>query len=164
MPDRHALYPGSFDVLSYGHLDVIRRGARIFPKITVAVAINRAKTWPLFTPEERVQMISDAVADIPNVDAQTFDGLTVDFARKLGATAIIRGLRAVSDFEYELQMAQMNDNLAPEITTIFLAPSPQFVFLSSTIIKEIAGYGASISEFVPPNVEAMVKARLGSIK
>lgn len=164
MPERHALYPGSFDVLTFGHIDVIRRAARFFPKITVGVAINREKRPPLFTPEERIQMIHEATADVPNVDAQSFVGLTVEFARKIGATVIVRGLRAVSDFEYELQMAQMNDNLAPEITTIFLAPSPQFVFLSSTVIKEIAAYGADISELVPPNVEAMVKARLGNTK
>lgn len=155
-----AVYPGSFDVLTYGHLDVLRRAARMFSHVTIAVAVNRAKHNPMFSVSERLEMLRTAVEDIPNVDTQSFEVLTVTFARQIGATVIIRGLRAVSDFEFELQMAMMNDNIAPEVTTIFLAPAPQYIFLSSTAVKEIALHGGSISEFVPPHVEQMVHQRL----
>ena len=160
----HALYPGSFDVLTYGHLDVLRRASRMFDRVTMAVAENQAKRVSLFTAEERLEMLNEAIVDLKNVDARRFSGLTVEFARMIGAKVIIRGLRAVSDFESELQMAMMNDSLAPELTTIFLAPSPQFVFLSSTVVKEIARYGSDISEFVPLHVQARVRARLREVR
>jgi pantetheine-phosphate adenylyltransferase len=156
----HALYPGSFDVLTYGHLDVLRRASRMFGRVTMAVAENQGKRVSFFTPAERLAMLNEAIVDLPNVEACRFNGLTVEFARMIGATVIIRGLRAVSDFESELQMAMMNDSLAPELTTIFLAPSPQFVFLSSTLVKEIARYGSDVSEFVPLHVLTKLRARL----
>jgi pantetheine-phosphate adenylyltransferase len=159
----HALYPGSFDVLTYGHLDVLRRASRMFGKVTMAVAENATKRNAIFTSAERLGMLNDAIADLANVEACCFAGLTVEFARMIGATVIIRGLRAVSDFESELQMAMMNDSLAPEVTTIFLAPSPQFVFLSSTLVKEIARYGSDVSEFVPLAVQARLRSRLKEI-
>ena len=160
----HALYPGSFDVLTYGHLDVLRRASRMFGRVTMAVAENHAKRESLFTAGERLAMLNESIVDLSNVEACRFTGLTVEFAQMIGATVIIRGLRAVSDFESELQMAMMNDSLAPELTTIFLAPSPQFVFLSSTVVKEIARYGSDISEFVPLHVQARVRARLREVR
>lgn len=156
----HALYPGTFDVLTLGHLDVIRRATRIFDKVTVGVAENPAKRGPMFTTAERVEMLCAATAGMPRVDVQAFSGLTVAFARAIGARVIVRGLRAISDFEFELQMAMMNDNQAPEVTTVFMAPSPQFSFLSSSLVKEIARFGGDISEFVPPEVGRHLKARL----
>lgn len=156
----HALYPGSFDVVTNGHLDVLRRASRTFSRVTVAVANNSSKLAPLFTAPERVEMLSAAVRTYPNVTATSFTGLTVEFARSIEATLILRGLRAVSDFEFELQMAMMNDNLAPGITTIFMAPAPQFSFLSSSLVKEVARYGGDISDLVPPEVEAKLLARL----
>lgn len=157
----HALYPGSFDVLTFGHLDVLRRAARTFQRVTVAVAANPAKRDPLFTPGERLEMLRVSVAEWPNVEARTFEGLTVDFAREIGAAVILRGLRAVSDFEFEFQLAMMNDQLAPGVTTIFMAPLPQYSFLSSSLVKEIARFGGDVSPFVPPVVQAALldKAR-----
>ena len=156
----HALYPGSFDVLTYGHLDVLRRASRMFSKVTMAITENTQKRPSLFTANERLEMLNESIVDLSNVEARNFSGLTVEFARMIGATVIIRGLRAVSDFESELQMAMMNDSLAPEVTTIFLAPAPQFVFLSSTLVKEIARFGSDVSEFVPLHVQARLRARL----
>ncbi|MBX7247079.1 MAG: pantetheine-phosphate adenylyltransferase [Candidatus Sumerlaeaceae bacterium] len=160
----HALYPGSFDVLTLGHLDVLRRAVRMFAKVTVAVADNPAKVTALFSPDERVEMLRVATKSMPNVEIRSFSGLTVDFARKVKATAILRGLRAVSDFEYELQMAMMNGNLAPEVTTVFMPPSPQYSFLSSSLVKEIARYGGQISELVPRDVERKLRRKLGMTK
>ena len=156
----HALYPGSFDVLTYGHLDLVRRAARIFSKVTVAVARNPAKLQPLFTSEERVQMLREAVRDYGNVFVADFSGLTVDLARSIDAHVILRGLRAVSDFEYELQMAMTNDSLAPEITTFFMAPAPQYSFLSSSMVREVAAFGGDIAGFVPPHVAQMLGKRM----
>jgi pantetheine-phosphate adenylyltransferase len=156
----HALYPGTFDVLTLGHLDIIRRATRIFDKVTVAIAENPAKRGPLFTAEERVDMLRRATAGTAGVEVKAFSGLTVAFARSIGASVIVRGLRAISDFEFELQMAMMNDNQAPEITTVFMAPSPQFSFLSSSLVKEIARFGGDVSEFVPPEVGRLLKDRL----
>lgn len=158
---RHALYPGSFDVLTYGHLDVLRRAARSFERVTVAVATNVAKREPLFSPEERLAMLRQATAEWPNVEARAFQGLTVDFAHSIGAGTILRGLRAVSDFEFEFQMAMMNEQLAPAITTVFMVPSPQYSFLSSSLVKEIARFGGDISGFVPPVVQKALLERIG---
>lgn len=160
-PTTHALYPGSFDGVTFGHLDIVRRAARLYSRVTVAIAENPSKVTPLFTVPERVAMLSECVADTPNVDVQSFPGLTVNFATAIGAQVILRGLRAVSDFEFEFQMAMMNDNLAPGITTMFMAPAPQFSFVSSSLVKEIARYGGDISHFVPPNVAAAITERLG---
>ncbi len=156
----HALYPGSFDVLTYGHLDVLRRAARTFERVTVAVAANVAKRQPLFTPEERLEMLRHSISEWTNVDAQTFQGLTVEFARDIGAGTILRGLRAVSDFEFEFQMAMMNEQLAPGVTTIFMAPSPQHSFLSSSLVKEIARFGGDVSPFVPLAVQAALVTKM----
>lgn len=148
----HALYPGSFDVLTYGHLDVLRRATRMFDHVTIAVAVNPEKPCGLFSEMQRLQMLRESTMEIPGVEVRSFGGLTVEFARSIGAEVIIRGLRAVSDFEFEFQMAMMNDSLAPEISTIFMAPSPQFSFLSSSLVREIARFGGDVSAFVPPNV------------
>ncbi|PKO18744.1 pantetheine-phosphate adenylyltransferase [candidate division BRC1 bacterium HGW-BRC1-1] len=156
----HALYPGSFDVLTNGHLDLMGRAVRIFDRVTIAVAHNPVKITGLFTIDERLEMLRDAVADMPGVDVQHFTTLTVDFARSIGASVIIRGLRAVSDFEYELQMAMANESLAPEVVTVFMAPSPANSFISSTTVREIAAFGGSVDAFVPPAVAARLYAKL----
>jgi pantetheine-phosphate adenylyltransferase len=158
----HALYPGSFDVLTLGHLDLLRRAVRMFKKLTVAVASNPAKFAPVFTVEERLEMLRKSCEGIPNVQVTQFAGLTVTFARQIGATVILRGLRAVSDFEFELQMAMMNNNIEPNVTTVFLAPSPQFSFLSSSLVKEIARFGADVSDVVPPHVAAKLREKFSS--
>lgn len=156
----HALYPGTFDVVTFGHLDIVRRAARMFDRVTIAIADNPTKRETLFSTADRVAMLRECAREWPNVYVEVFPGLTVDFARKIGAAAILRGLRAVSDFEFEFQMAMANDNLAPEITTMFMAPSPQFSFVSSSLVKEIARYGGDISHFVPPHVQQAVHAKL----
>jgi pantetheine-phosphate adenylyltransferase len=156
----HALYPGSFDVVTYGHLDVARRAARLFERVTIAIADNPSKREVLFSAAERVAMLRECAREWPNVYCEVFPGLTVDFAKRIGANVILRGLRAVSDFEFEFQMAMANDNLAPEVTTMFMAPSPQFSFVSSSLVKEIAKFGGDISHFVPPHVEQALRAKL----
>jgi pantetheine-phosphate adenylyltransferase len=156
----HALYPGTFDVVTFGHLDVVRRAARLFERVTIAIADNPTKREPLFSTSERISMLRQCAGEWPNVYVEAFPGLTVHFARKIGADVVLRGLRAVSDFEFEFQMAMANDNLAPEITTMFMAPSPQFSFVSSSLVKEIAKFGGDISHFVPPDVEAAVRLKL----
>ncbi|MFV1993930.1 MAG: pantetheine-phosphate adenylyltransferase, partial [Verrucomicrobiales bacterium] len=144
-----AIYPGSFDPITYGHLDVIERASRLCERIIIAVAFNEKKQC-LFSPEERVELIQNATRGIPNVTLVTsFDGLLVQFARSHGATAIIRGLRAISDFEIEFQMALMNRKLDPDIETLFLMPKEEYTYLSSRIIKEISRLHGSISDFVP---------------
>lgn len=150
-----AVYPGSFDPVTKGHLDIIKRAARMFDKLIVGVLINSAKT-PLFTIEERVELLRECCKDIPNVEVQSFEGLTVNFAKANHATVMVRGLRAVTDFENEIQLAQTNHALLPGIETVFLATSIKWSYLSSTIVKEAARYGSDISKFVTPNVEAAV--------
>ncbi len=147
-----AVYPGSFDPVTKGHLDIIKRAARVNEKLIVAVLINSAKQ-PLFSVEERVDMLRECCRDLPNVSVTSFDGLTVDFAKKNHATVMVRGLRAVSDFENELQLAQTNHALMPGIDTMFFATSIKWSYLSSTIVKEAARYGSDVSKFVTPNVE-----------
>ena len=154
-----AIYPGSFDPIHNGHLDVIARAARVCDKVIVAVAINQEKT-PLFTPEERVEMIREATRGQSQVEVVAFHGLLVRFARERGAQAILRGLRAVSDFEYELQMGLMNRQLCDELETIFLMPRQESIFLSSRTIKAVADVDGDISGFVPPNVEKKLIQRL----
>lgn len=154
--ERIALYPGSFDPPTYGHIDLIERALRVFDKLIVAVAKNAEKEC-LFTVEERVGMLTDATNHLEGVEVVSFDTLTVEYARERGAIALIRGLRAVSDFEYELQMALMNRKLAPSIETIYLMPSETHIFLSSSLLKEIAMFGGKkLSDFVPPMVERML--------
>lgn len=150
------LYPGTFDIPTNGHLNLIHRGARLFSTLYVAVANNATKK-PLLSVDERLDLLRRITRDQPNVHVASFEGLTVDFAREVGAQAIIRGLRAVSDFEYELQMALLNQKMAPEIETIYLAPALENTFLSSSMIQEIMKMGGDISPFVPPEVEAYLR-------
>jgi len=155
---RTALYPGTFDPITNGHLDLIKRGSRIFDHLVVAVADNPAKET-LLTREERVSLLKASVKGLKNVEVRHFSGLTVEYARKLKVTAIIRGLRVFSDFEYEFQMALMNRKLVPEVETVFLVPSEQHTYVSSTLIKDIAGFGSDISSFVPPPVVERLRDR-----
>lgn len=156
----HALYPGTFDVLTFGHLDLVRRAATIFRRLTVAVARNPAKQPPIFSVEERVEMLREAVTDLANVSVANFSGLTVNFAREIGAQVIVRGLRAVSDFEFELQMAMMNESLNPDICTVFMAPAPAYSFLSSSLVKEIARFGGDVTPYVPEHVAQKLMVRM----
>lgn len=142
------IYPGSFDPITLGHLDVIKRSAKLMDVLIIGVLNNSAKI-PLFTAEERVDLIQKVIGDIPNVKVEAFQGLTVDFAKERNATVIVRGLRAVSDFEYELQVGQINRKLNPEIDTIFLTTSDAYSYLSSSIVKEIASYNGDITQLVP---------------
>lgn len=161
---KKAIYPGSFDPVTLGHLDVIERASKLFDHLIIGVLNNSAKT-PLFSIEERVNMIKEATKEIPNVEVKSFGGLTVDFAKECGANAVVRGLRAVTDFEYELQIAQLNHVINPEIDTVFLTTSLQYAYLSSSSTKEVAAYGGDISQFVTPFVEAEVKKKFeGKIK
>ena len=149
---RTVIYPGSFDPITNGHLDVIERAAKLFERVIVAVAVNSSKD-PLFTKDQRQEQITEAVAALGNVEVSAFDGLLVDFARDQKSQAIIRGLRAVSDFEFEFQLALMNRKLEPNIETIFMMPRETYTFLSSKLVKEIAQLGGNVSAFVPPHVE-----------
>lgn len=148
MVQKIALYPGSFDPVTNGHLDIITRASRIFDKVIVAVLTNSAKK-PAFSFEERVNMLKIAVKGLPNVEVKCFDGLLVDFVKQQNASVIVKGLRAVSDFEYEFQMALVNEKLAPDIETVFLATSDKYCFLSSSIVRDIARHGGSLEDFVP---------------
>ena len=148
---RRAVYPGSFDPVTFGHLDIIRRSAVLVDELIVGVLTNSAKT-PLFSAEERVNILADVTKDIGNVTIKAFDGLTVDFARNCGAQFMVRGLRAITDFDYELQMSQTNRILRSDIDTIFLSTSLEYAYLSSTTVKEIASYHGDISKFVPESV------------
>jgi pantetheine-phosphate adenylyltransferase len=148
-----ALYPGSFDPLTLGHLDLIERGARLFDGLVVAVLRNPAKQ-PAFSLERRLEQIRTATAHLPAVQVDSFDGLTVSFARSCGATVILRGLRALSDFEFELQIAHTNKSLAPDLETLFLATAVHHSFLSSSVVKEVARFGGDVSHLVPPVVAA----------
>ncbi len=154
-----AVYPGSFDPVTLGHLDIIERTAQIMDRVVVGVLINRKKT-PLFSVEERVNMLKSVTAHLPNVEVKASDGLTIDFARENGAKAIVRGLRAITDFEYELQLAQTNRVMAPEIDTLFLTTGLKYSYLSSSMVKEIAAYGGDISAFLAPEVARRVEEKM----
>lgn len=156
-----AIYPGSFDPVTRGHLDIIERASRVADRLIVSVLINSAKN-PLFTVEERVQLLREETAYLPNVTVDSFDGLLVEHARKHGAHLIVRGLRAVTDFEYELQMSQTNRKIAPEVDTIFFTTSLEYAYLSSSTVKEVAGFGGDISAFVTPQVENAVFAKIAA--
>jgi len=158
---RRAIYPGSFDPITNGHLDVIERAARLFDEIVVAVAYNEQKK-SLFTADERKTLIGGVVGGIPKVRVASFDGLLVEFAKAQGASAVIRGLRAVSDFEFEFQMALMNRKLEPEIETMFLMPAENYTYLSSRIVKEIARLGGNVDAFVPTSIAAALREKLGA--
>jgi pantetheine-phosphate adenylyltransferase len=156
---RIAVYPGSFDPVTKGHADLIRRCLAFADKVIVAVAVNVAKQ-PLFTLEERVAMIR-ATVNLPNVEVRSFDGLLVDFAKQVGAAVLVRGLRAVSDFEYEFQMALMNRTLAPTLETVFLVPAFDLTYLSSSLVREVARFGGDVSALVHPDVQRALKAKYG---
>ncbi|HWA86547.1 MAG TPA: pantetheine-phosphate adenylyltransferase [Opitutus sp.] len=148
---RHCIYPGTFDPITYGHLDVLARAAKLFDRVTVAIADHSAKA-PLFTIDQRVEMVRPNVTKFPNVVVTSFTGLLVDFAVAQGAIALIRGLRALSDFEFEFNMALMNRHLNERIETIFVMPNEQFSYTSSTLVKQVAVLGGDVAHFVPPNV------------
>ena len=154
-----AVYPGSFDPVTYGHLDIIRRSCHMVYELIVGVLYNKAK-MPLFSVEERVRMLEETTKDLPNVKVVPFEGLLVEFARKMEARMVVRGLRAVTDFEYELQMAQTNHKLEPAVETVFLTTSLEHSYLSSTIVKEVAAFGGDISQFVPEAIEAKVREKI----
>lgn len=155
-----AIYPGTFDPITNGHIDLAQRAARLFHKVIIAVAVNAGKS-PLFSCEERVNLVSQALANQSNVEVVGFDNLLVDCARQNGASVILRGLRAVSDFEYEFQLAGMNRNLAPELETIFLTPAEKYLFISSSMIKAIAEFHGDISAFVPQVVQKQLDLKFG---
>lgn len=154
-----AIYPGSFDPVTLGHVDVIRRAVSIFDEVLVAVATNTQKE-PLFTAEERAEMMEEALSDIKGVKVKVFDGLVIDYARDNGIHVLIRGVRLISDFEYEFQMALTNRRLDEQIETVFLMPSEGYSFISSTLLKEAASLGADISSFVPENVVSRMSEKL----
>ena len=155
---RKAVCPGSFDPITFGHLDVIARASGIFDEVIIAVMVNRTKA-SLFTVDERISMIKEVVAKYPNVKVDSWSGLLVDYCKTNGVSAIVKGLRAVSDFDYELQMAQMNLQLKG-VDTLFMATTPAYSFLSSSLVKEVANYGGDVSALVPANVLSLMKARL----
>ncbi len=157
---RVAVYPGSFDPVTLGHIDIIQRTAKMFDKVIIGVLKNRSKS-PLFTAEERVELLKEVTADIPNVEVQSFQGLLIDFVRQNQANVIVRGLRAITDFEYELQMAQTNRVIAPEIDTIFLTTNLKYSYLSSSIVKEIAEFHGEIKEFLHPIVAEKGERKAG---
>jgi pantetheine-phosphate adenylyltransferase len=155
-----ALYPGTFDPPTNGHIDLIQRGAKLFDHLIVSILNNPGKD-PLFTVEEREEMLLESISGMKNVSVATFDGLMVDFARQQGATAVLRGIRAISDYEYEFQMALMNRRLAPEIETVFLQPAGRYSFVSSRMLKEVFSFGGDVSGLLPPNVLKRLQGRIG---
>lgn len=157
------VYPGSFDPVTLGHLDIIKRSSKIVDRLIIGVLNNSAKK-PVFTAEERVHMLELVIKDIPNAAVETFDGLTVEFAKSLGATVMFRGLRAVTDFEYEIQSAQTNHALNPDIDTVFLTTSVKYSYLSSSIVKEVASYEGDISKFVPGEILPFVTGKIKNLR
>lgn len=153
-----ALYPGSFDPITLGHLDIIKRAAKVFDKLIIGV-LNNNKKSPLFSVEERVNMLTEVTKDIPNVCVDSFSGLTINFAEQLDATVIVRGLRAITDFEFELQMSQTNNKLNANVDTMFFTTNVEYAYLSSTTVKEIAFFGGDFEQFVPEYVAPLIKQR-----
>ena len=153
------IYPGSFDPVTLGHIDIIKRGSHITDELIVGVLRNNAK-MPLFSVEERVKMLEEVTKDLDNVKVMPFDGLLVDFARQQKASLVIRGLRAITDFEYEIQMSQTNHKLEPEVETMFLTTNLKYSYLSSTIVREVAAFGGDISQFVPETVAKSIKEKM----
>lgn len=158
-----AVYPGSFDPVTLGHFDIIKRTAKMFDRVIIGVLNNKAKS-PLFSAAERVSMLKEVTVSLPNVEIQSFEGLLIDFVRQNGAGIVVRGLRAITDFEYELQLAQTNRVIAPEVDTIFLTTNLKYSYLSSSIVKEIAEYDGEISEFVHPAIARKVRKKLEEIR
>jgi pantetheine-phosphate adenylyltransferase len=154
-----AIYPGSFDPITNGHLDLIERGSKLFDRLIVSILQNEEKESPLFSVEERMQMLRDVVGAYPNVEVDHFHGLLVDYAAARGATVLIRGIRAISDYEKELQMALMNRRLGPDIETVFLMAGEAYSFISSRLVKEVIGLGGNIAGLVPPSVEVRLRER-----
>lgn len=160
---KSAIYPGSFDPVTYGHIDIIRRAADIFDHLTVSVLNNKVKT-PLFSVEERVNILREVTKDIRNVSVESYEGLLVEYCKQNNAGVIIRGLRAITDFEYELQLAQTNRKLGDDVDTIFLTTSLEYAYLSSSTVKEVASFGGDISKFVPPFIAEKVYEKYGVAK
>ena len=156
-----AMYPGTFDPITLGHEDIIKRAVNVFDRVVLAIAADTGSKAPMFDLEERVELARSALADIDGVEVASYKGLTVDFARDNGLSVIIRGLRAVSDFEYEFQLATMNRHLTEEVETVFLTPPETYTFISSSLVREIARLGGDVSEFVSPRVKGALLERLG---
>ena len=156
-----AMYPGTFDPITLGHEDLVRRAALLFDRVVVAIAANTGSKKPLFSVDERVEMARAALAEYDNVEVQRYGGLTVDFALDNGLRVIVRGLRAVSDFEYEFQLANMNRHLTDEVETAFLTPTEKYTFISSSLVREVAELGGDVSEFVSPEVKKALLERCG---
>ncbi|NOR65829.1 MAG: pantetheine-phosphate adenylyltransferase [Woeseiaceae bacterium] len=156
-----AMYPGTFDPITLGHEDLVRRATTLFDRVVVAIADNPSSKAPMFTTNERVAMAASALADMENVEVVGYQGLTVDYARDNGLRVIIRGLRAVSDFEYEFQLANMNRHLTEEVETAFLTPTEKYTFISSTLVREVAELGGDVSEFVSPKIKLALLERCG---
>ncbi len=155
-----AVYPGTFDPITNGHIDIINRGLRIFDKIIVTVAVNPGKT-PLFSLEERIEMIEQSIGNVENVEVAQFQGLIADYLKSVNAIAMIRGLRAISDFEFEFQMSLMNRKLNEDVETVFLMPAQEYIHLNSTLIKEVSSFNGDITEYVPKNVEDKLNEKFG---
>ena len=153
-----AVYPGSFDPLTNGHVDIIRRGSKLFDRIVIAILLNIEKA-PLFTVEERVEIAREVFREYPNVEVDTFDGLLVEYARRKRASVIVRGLRAISDFEYEMQMALMNRHLNPDVETVFMMPAETYTYVSSRLVKEVVALGGSVTNLVPSIVESRLREK-----
>jgi pantetheine-phosphate adenylyltransferase len=156
-----AMYPGTFDPITLGHEDLVRRAARLHDRVVVAVAANTGSKAPMFTFGERVELAQGALSDLDNIEVKGYEGLTVDFARQNGLAVIVRGLRAVSDFEYEFQLANMNRHLTDEVETVFLTPQDKYSFISSTLVREVASLGGDVTEFVSPKVKQALMERCG---
>lgn len=156
-----AMYPGTFDPITLGHEDLVKRATRLYDRVVVAIAANPGNKEPMFSLDERVALASSALSDLDTVEVTGYEGLTVDFAREHGLAVIIRGLRAVSDFEYEFQLANMNRHLTDEVETVFLTPSDRYTFISSSLVREVASLGGDVSEFVSPRVESALLKRCG---
>lgn len=153
-----AIYPGTFDPITHGHIDVVERAVTLFDRVVITIAINAVKK-PLFSVEERKEMIAESTGHLQNIEVDAFEGLLMEYAKRKNAVAVIRGLRAISDFEYELQMALMNRKLAEEVVTVFLMPNVKYTYLNSTIVKEVAGFGGNVSGLVPESVEKRLQEK-----